>query len=245
LALGADVVEIDIRRTKDDQFVLFHDYALECRTDAVGAVADHTARELRVVDVGYGYTADGRTFPLRGKGLGFMPTLEESLAAHPGVHFLIQIKDADAKTARLLVDYLDHRGLSRWEQLAFFGSNRPLAQLKALRPAARIWSASSAARCLREYIEFGWTGRVPYSCAGGMIIVPISQSGFLWGWPDRFLARMRDHETEVMLVGGIGSLRDPTFSRLDTLDELKKIPPGFSGDIWTDRIDIIGPALQP
>jgi len=44
---GADVVEIDVRQTKDDQFVLFHDYSLDCRTDAVGPVAEQARRPQR------------------------------------------------------------------------------------------------------------------------------------------------------------------------------------------------------
>jgi len=85
-AFGADAVEIDVRRTKDDQFVLFHDYALDCRTDAIGPVAEHTALELKAIDVGYGYTADsGQTFPLRGKGIGLMPTLADVALLNVGL----------------------------------------------------------------------------------------------------------------------------------------------------------------
>lgn len=44
-----------------------------------------------------------------------------------------------------------------------------------------------------------------------MIIVPIDQTYLIWGWPNRFLARMREHHTEVMLIGRvvfIGALAD-------------------------------------
>jgi glycerophosphoryl diester phosphodiesterase len=142
--LGADVVELDVRRTKDEQFALFHDYALDCRTNGAGPVANHTLQELKEIDVGYGYTADaGRTFPLRGKGIGMMPTLEDALYAHPNAHFLIQIKDAESKTGDRMVAYLESRKLAQWDRLAFFGSSRPLARLKSLRP-----EASLALRCL-------------------------------------------------------------------------------------------------
>jgi glycerophosphoryl diester phosphodiesterase len=244
-ALGADVVEIDVRRTKDDQFVLFHDYALDCRTDAMGPVAEHTALELKAVDVGFGYTADGgKTFPLRSKGIGMMPTLADALSAHPNSRFLIQIKDNDRKTGELVVRYLEQRGLSQWDRLAFFGSNRALIRLKALRPEAHTWSAGSTAHCLTQYMKFGWTGYVPNVCNDGMIVVPISQSWLLWGWPDRFLIRMRAHRAEVLLIGRIEDLNDANFSRLDTLKDLAQIPPGFVGAVWTDRIDIIAPALE-
>src|ERR1700728_2540316 len=79
-ALGADVVEVDVKLTKDHEFVLFHDNALECRTDGTGWVGERSLAELKTLDVGFGYTADdGKSFPLRGKGGGLMASLEEGL----------------------------------------------------------------------------------------------------------------------------------------------------------------------
>ncbi|MDD5067426.1 MAG: glycerophosphodiester phosphodiesterase family protein, partial [bacterium] len=73
---GADIVEIDIRKTSDNDLVIFHDYMLDCRTDGTGLVAGHDVSYLKKLDIGYGYTADnGKFFPFRGKGIGLMPTL--------------------------------------------------------------------------------------------------------------------------------------------------------------------------
>src|SRR3954462_5622513 len=74
-----------------------------------------------------------------------------------------------------------------------------------------------------------------------MIIVPIEQATLLWGWPNRFLQRMREHHTQVMLIGKIQSLSSKRFSRLDTQEELLEVPRGFGGLIWTDRVGVIGP----
>jgi glycerophosphoryl diester phosphodiesterase len=243
--LGADVVEVDVKLTKDHQFVLFHDNALECRTDGTGWVGEHTLAELKVLDVGFGYTADdGKSFPLRGKGTGLMPSLEEALKAHPSSRFLIQIKDGDRGVGDIMVAYLEERGLAQWDRLAFFGSARPVSRIKSLRPEARTWAAGSTARCLSQYLGIGWTGHLPKACDDGLVMVPISQSGFVWGWPNRFLERMRKHRTEVMLIGRIDGLSGANFSRLDTEEEIKRLPPGFDGSIWTDRIDVVGPALS-
>jgi glycerophosphoryl diester phosphodiesterase len=202
-ALGADVVEIDVKLTKDREFVLFHDDALECRTDGTGRVMERTLAELKTLDVGYGYTADeGKTFPLRGSGL------------------------------------------AEWSRLRFFGAARALSRLKSLEPDALIWSASGTAHCASGYLALGWMGHIPKACDGGVIMVPITQSAFVWGWPNRFLARMRSHATEVMLIGRVDGLSGANFSRLDTADEVARLPPGFSGSIWTDRIDVVGPALM-
>lgn len=58
-AYGADVVEIDIQRTKDNKLAVFHDHELSYRTNGNGGVADHTMDELKKLDIGYCYTADG------------------------------------------------------------------------------------------------------------------------------------------------------------------------------------------
>ena len=70
-AAGADVVEFDVHPTTDGQFAVFHDWTLDCRTEGNGKTRDHAMADLKRLDVGYGYTADGgKTFPLRGKGVG-------------------------------------------------------------------------------------------------------------------------------------------------------------------------------
>jgi len=150
--LGADVVEIDVRLTKDGSFMLFHDASLECRNSGTGSVSEHTV--------------------------------------------------------------------------------------------ARVWSAHSSAHCLLGYLELGWMNHVPAVCDDAIIIVPIAQRGLVWGWPYRFLTRMREHRTEVMLIGRIDGLSGANFSRLDATEEVSLLPAAFDGSIWTDRIDVIGRALK-
>lgn len=75
IALGADVVEVDVRRTKDGRFVIIHDTTLDRTTNGRGLVADHTLeelRQLRLRDGAGSVTAE------------VMPTLEEALAAVRG-----------------------------------------------------------------------------------------------------------------------------------------------------------------
>ncbi len=243
---GADVVEMDLRVTRDRQFVLFHDDELTCRTDGSGRVSEHSVSELKTLDVGYGYTADqGKSYPLRGKGVGLMPTLAEVLQKYPGRRFLIQIKDGNPSVADDLVAYLRTHQLEAADRLTFFGATAPLRRLREMLPLVQTWSAKSAAQCLTSYMATGWVGHVPRVCDKGIVIVPIDQANLLWGWPDRFLARMRGHHTEVMLIGKLDSLATGQFSRLNTLQELSRVPAGFDGSIWTDRVTVIGPAVHP
>jgi len=71
---GATMVELDIHPTSDGHMVVFHDWGLDCRTEGHGVTHDHTLAELKKLDVRYGYTPDGgKTYPLRGSGMGMMP----------------------------------------------------------------------------------------------------------------------------------------------------------------------------
>ncbi len=58
------MVEIDVAPTKDGKMVLFHDWTVDCRTNGKGETRDLTLAELKALDIGYGYTADGgKTYP--------------------------------------------------------------------------------------------------------------------------------------------------------------------------------------
>jgi glycerophosphoryl diester phosphodiesterase len=242
---GADVVEVDVRQTRDGEFVLFHDLGLECRTNGRGLVAAHRLNELEQLDVGFGYTADaGRTFPLRGKGVGRMTTLEKALRAFPDRRFLIQFKDGGPTVADDMIRYLEARGLADWSRLGFFGKQATVRRLAMLRPQARTWTDKGTLGCAAGYLAVGWTGYVPKTCRRGVIIVPINLRGLMWGWPNRFLQRMRHNDVEVLMIGDMTRAPGADFSRLDSVDELRKLPQGFDGAVWTDHIERIGPEAQ-
>ena len=59
---GADVVEFDIHPTTDGRFVVFHDRRLDCKTNGQGLTRSHAIKELKALDIGYGYTFDGVFF---------------------------------------------------------------------------------------------------------------------------------------------------------------------------------------
>ncbi|UUZ82442.1 hypothetical protein LJK88_50170 [Paenibacillus sp. P26] len=104
---GADIVEFDVHITRDEQFAVFHDWTLDCRTNAKGVTRDYTMAELKSFDIGYGYTADhGKTYPFRGKGIGQMPSLTEVLTRFPDKAFLIDVKSRDPREGELLASYL-------------------------------------------------------------------------------------------------------------------------------------------
>src|SRR5215813_10416440 len=104
---SADIVEFDVHPTTDGHFAVFHDWTLDCRTDGKGVAREHSLAQLKALDVGYGYTADGGgTFPFRGKGVGLMPSLEEVLKAFSNRRFLIHIKSNDPHEGEQLASHL-------------------------------------------------------------------------------------------------------------------------------------------
>ncbi len=53
IAAGADMVELDVHLTRDNELVVIHDDTLERTTDGKGNVADKTLSELKRLDAGF------------------------------------------------------------------------------------------------------------------------------------------------------------------------------------------------
>ena len=47
IAQGADMIELDVRKTKDGHYILSHDPTLDRMTDGSGPIADHTLAEIK------------------------------------------------------------------------------------------------------------------------------------------------------------------------------------------------------
>jgi glycerophosphoryl diester phosphodiesterase len=90
--LGVDVIETDVRSTADGALVLIHDASVERTTNGAGSVDEMTLAELKKLDAGYRWSADGgKSFPFRGRGLS-VPMLEEVFRAFPQMNFNIEPK---------------------------------------------------------------------------------------------------------------------------------------------------------
>ncbi|CAN1721723.1 Glycerophosphodiester phosphodiesterase [Hyphomicrobium sp. 1Nfss2.1] len=241
-AAGANIVEFDVHPTTDGHFAVFHDWTLDCRTDGKGVTREHTLAELKALDIGYGYTADGgKTFPFRGKGIGLMPSLDEVLAAFPDKRFLVHIKSNDASEGDKLAAFLSHLSSDARGRLMIYGAAPPIEAVHAKLPDIRYGSKTSLKACAFDYIKLGWLGQVPAACRSGLMLVPSNIAPWLWGWPNRFLQRMHEAGVEVFILGPHDGGQFST--GIDELQQLEDLPSGFSGGIWTNRIDRIGPAV--
>lgn len=233
--LSADVVELDVRLTKDKRLAVFHDFALEYRTNASGLVGDYTMAELKDLDIGYGYTADkGQTFPFRGKGLGLMPELAEVFSAFPGKELLINVKDGDVETYQVLcTDYLSRMTKDQLSLITVYGDDNGIDYLREQSPDLRLLSMRMMKKTLLKYELLGFTGYIPKELHNMELHLPLKYAKFLWGWPNKFVKRMESVNTRVVIVLGDGKWSEG----FDTEESLEAIPKGYKGYIWTNRID--------
>ena len=95
VAAGVPYLELDVRTTRDGEVVVHHDETLERLCGDPRAVSALPLEELRGLDAGFTFSADGgRSHPFRGRGVT-VPTLAEVLAAFPQARCNIEIKQAE------------------------------------------------------------------------------------------------------------------------------------------------------
>jgi glycerophosphoryl diester phosphodiesterase len=145
-ALGADAIETDVRRTRDGAVVVFHDETTERLTGAPGTIEERALAEVRALDAAHGFTPDGgRTFPLRGRGVG-VPTLAEALARFPAMRFNVDAKSEDSALAEALARAVAE---ARAEERVCLGSffDAQAERLGALAPRCCRYLPQQAATC--------------------------------------------------------------------------------------------------
>ncbi len=243
IGMEADMIEVDIAPTKDGKMVLFHDWTVDCRTNGKGKVRDLTLAELQSLDVGYGYSADGgQTFPLRGKGAGEIPTVEEVLAAAAFKPFLFNFKSNDPGEANQLNAILKTAGRNALKEGdGFYGAEAPVKRMKELIPGTWAWSNAGAKTCTTDYAWMGWLGIMPDSCKDGTLIVPLNYQWAFAGWPNRTIARMETAGARILIIGPMKS--GEASGGLTHGDQLTDIPANFNGYVMVEDIRKVGPAL--
>ena len=103
VAIGADYVEIDVRRTRDGHHVLMHDATVDRCTDGHGALAGLTLAEVR--DLWVRDPARPRLTADR------VPTLREAFGACRGrIHVYLDFKDGDRAQ---VIQEIQEAGMSR------------------------------------------------------------------------------------------------------------------------------------
>jgi glycerophosphoryl diester phosphodiesterase len=163
LTAGADMLELDVGVTKDDQVVVMHDTTLNRTTNGKGTIASHTLRQIRRLDGAYwfapgddAYRHDLERAKYRFRGIatgdrrppkGYrrsdfrVPTLREVLRAFPHTPINVEIKgrtpkETDAeyiRNAEVLASLL--RGVKRTDVIVVSFHQKAVDRFHARAPA--------------------------------------------------------------------------------------------------------------
>jgi glycerophosphoryl diester phosphodiesterase len=131
---GADVLEMDVYQTKDNQLVILHDLDVDRTTNGTGNVVELTLAELRALDAAYWFVTGAGTphdrppadYSFRGIATGAkppppgysaedfrIPTLEEALARFPDKLINVELKpdlDGSGEYEQQIADVLRSYG---------------------------------------------------------------------------------------------------------------------------------------
>lgn len=132
VALGADVLELDVHRTADGVVVCMHDDTVDRTTNGTGKIKEMTYSELRALDAGFKFSRDGATFPRRGAGV-VVPTLEELLKRHPTKPFSVELKQSSPSIVDDVVSVLRATGATSRVVVASF-SDVAIAEMRQKAP---------------------------------------------------------------------------------------------------------------
>ena len=120
VAMGADVVDIDLRISLDGQVIAFHDSTIDRITGTSGKVNRLTYDQLSALDAGWAFSPDGdATHPFRATGVT-IPTLASILDRFPATLFSLDLKDESSAMVQPVCDLL--RTHHRFTDV-FVGSN--------------------------------------------------------------------------------------------------------------------------
>jgi glycerophosphoryl diester phosphodiesterase len=103
LELGADALELDVRRSLDGELVVIHDATLDRTTSSRGPVVSRRAAELATVDARFG-TREGRPPPDRAEPI---PLLRDVFVRYVDIEITVDVKDSAAvgDVVRLIEEY--------------------------------------------------------------------------------------------------------------------------------------------
>ncbi|MEM6732078.1 MAG: glycerophosphodiester phosphodiesterase family protein, partial [Myxococcota bacterium] len=141
VALGVDVLELDVHATRDGELVVIHDARVDRTTDGEGRVVDYTLDELRELDAAYRFQDASGHYPHRGTGVR-VPRLAELFERFPDSRFNIEMKADSLAQSLLRVPLSIGRALSpRLIKLARIvcASGRATALLRQSTFQARNW----------------------------------------------------------------------------------------------------------
>ena len=171
-----------------------------------------------------------------------MPELKEVLSTMPDRQFLVNFKSREEREGDMLAALVSEHPEWRHAVWGAYGGDEPTYRAADLIDGLAVWSRRGLIDCLLQYEGLGWTGYMPAACRDTKVMVPVNVAPFIWGWPNLFLERIRNAGSQVILMGPYEA-GDSGTDGIDTLEQLAQVPASFEGHVWTNRIEVIGPAM--
>ena len=120
LAVGADILELDIHLTADNHLVVRHDDIIDTTTNGAGVIAEMTLAAIQQYDVGF-HEID---YPeLAGPDGIVVPTLESLFQQLPESRFLIELKPENTDAADRLCSLITQYSLAKQVVVGSFHSS--------------------------------------------------------------------------------------------------------------------------
>ena len=164
MAMGADVVDVDLRLSGDGVVIAFHDPTVDRITGAKGTVRQMTYEELSQLDAGWAFAPGGASdgiaqHPFRGIGVS-IPTLESILQKFPTALLSLDLKDESMAMVKPVCDLL--RQYHRFNDV-FVGSNSDpqILEFRKLCPDVRTSAIMTDVYASRDARARGDTHFVP------------------------------------------------------------------------------------
>ncbi len=117
---GVDVLEMDLRSTRDGVLVVIHDQSVDRTTNGTGDVTSFSLAELQELDAGYWWSAnEGQTYPYRDTGV-VIPTFQSVLEAFPQTRLVVELKETGTELVRQVSELVGEHGDPSYVFMATF-----------------------------------------------------------------------------------------------------------------------------
>lgn len=172
LAVGTDILELDIHLTADQQLVVRHDAIIDTTTNGSGVIAEMTVAELQQYDVGF-HEVD---YPELSHGGGIViPTLASLFETMPDSRYLIELKPQETPAADNLCALIKAHNLADQVVVGSFHSS-VLEHFRGICPEIPTSLGQSEVVLMVLLSRLG-LGHL-YSSPGVSVQVPVTYGGF-------------------------------------------------------------------
>lgn len=218
---GADVMEIDVRLSRDGQVIVIHDERVDRTCNGHGRVRDLQLSDLKQLNAGYHFTdLDGASWRNRGIKLS---TLTELFEQFPDTPINIDIKDQLPEAANAVASVIEQCDRILSSNVGSFHFST-LTQFRRRLP--EVTTAAGQSEVAKLYFQRGLYKQLPFE----YLQIPTSYIGLPLATP-RFIQHAKKRNIKIVYW---------------TINELKKmqllINLGASGFV-TDRVDIAAKLL--